>query len=631
MQSYDDMTPWYDSAVGADPNSENAVHSQVFPHVKQLENDQRDVQTVNRLNAKLYSNRESMMFDEEQSLGQNLRPISMNLENVIQSVVGTLVSKIGSNRPKATIISRGGDFSVFLKSRQLDRFLWAEFVHQGVHKKLERCFKDACIYGTGFLKIDNDAGEIYCERVHPSEMIVDQRECVSNSMPLVMHQRKLVSKLWLMKTYAQKGAKNYKMVATAIKGLGTKDHLYSNYTGGGANQVLVLESWKLATREGAADGRHTICVENYTLVDEPYTRDRFPFVIQKWEEPENGFYGRPLVGDLIGYQIRLNDLNESIRMAQDLMCRPRILVEQGSGMQAEQFDNQMAKIYKFRGTKPEAVTWGAMNSEIYSERDRIKSNAFEFAGISQMSAMGKLPSQARLDSAPALNEYNAIEDARFNDKTQNYELSTKQVASHFIELYADKYKNNKKSKSTRTFRLGNLVEQIEWKDVDMSKDKFVLEIGASSIINMTPAARKDLLNSWLAGGIITPDQYKAWSGHEDLERLADMMSASKDYAEHQISRMLAGERVTPDPNMNLPAALSSVLDTYQHLCTLDCPDEIKSLFRNWVVSARNYMQPPAPPMGPMAMGPAGPQGPPMGDAPQPGMEAPIPAPPIGMQ
>ena len=300
-------------------------------------------------------------------------------------------------------------------------------------------------------------------------------------------------------------------------------------------------------------------------------------------------------------------------------------------MQAEQFDNQMAKIYKFRGTKPEAVTWGAMNSEIYSERDRIKSNAFEFAGISQMSAMGKLPSQARLDSAPALNEYNAIEDARFNDKTQNYELSTKQVASHFIELYADKYKNNKKSKSTRTFRLGNLVEQIEWKDVDMSKDKFVLEIGASSIINMTPAARKDLLNSWLAGGIITPDQYKAWSGHEDLERLADMMSASKDYAEHQISRMLAGERVTPDPNMNLPAALSSVLDTYQHLCTLDCPDEIKSLFRNWVVSARNYMQPPAPPMGPMAMGPAGPQGPPMGDAPQPGMEAPIPAPPIGMQ
>lgn len=636
MANYEEKSAWYDCNPKVPRGSESAVHAKVFPHVKQIENDQRDVQVVNRLNAKLYSNREAMSFSEEDVIGQNIRPLSMNLENVIQSVVGTLVSKIGSNRPKATIISRGADFSVFLKARQLDRFLWAEFVHQGVHKKLERCFKDACIYGTGFLKIDCDAGEVYCERVHPSEMVVDQRECVSNDMPMVMHQRKLVSKLWLLKTYAQKGQKNYREIADKIRSLETKDHLYTNYTGGGADQVLVLESWKLATREGADDGRHTICIENYTLLDEPYTRDRFPFVIQKWEQPENGFYGRALVGDLIGYQIRLNDLNEAIRLAQDLMSVPRILIEQGSGVQVQQLDNNIAKAMKYRGTKPEAITWGAMNAEIYNERDRIRAAAFEFAGLNQMSATGKMPSQFRADSSEAIRELNATQDSRYNDKTQNYEQSFKEVASHFIELYASEYRGKKKSIG-RTFRLGNLAYQIDWKDVDMDRDKYVLEIGASSIINMTPAARKDTLNSWLAGGVITPDQYKAWSGQEDLERLADTMSASKDYAEYQMDRMLKGEAVTPDPNSNIGMALPYVLDTYQHLLTLETPKEVLTQFRNWVLAARNSLQPPAPPApmapmgGPAPMGPEAmmPPGPPMG-GPQPGMAPPIAPVPQGM-
>jgi hypothetical protein len=619
---------WYDcSQAGRRLQRPRLCIAKVFPHVKALELDQRDVHTQHTLNAKLFSNREAMFFEfENYSMAQALKPLSTNVENVIQSVVSTLVSRIGTNRPKASIISRGADFSVFLKARQLDRFLWAEFVHQGIHRKLERCFKDACIYGTGFLKIDSDAGEVYCERVHPSEIIVDQRECISNEMPMQMHQRKLVSKLWLKKTYAQKGMKNHLGIAKAIDACGTQDDKYVNYQGHGVDQVVILESWKLATRKGADDGRHTVCIENYTLVDEAYTRDRFPFVIQKWEEPESGFYGRSLIGDLIGYQLRLNDLNDTITLAQDLMCVPRLLVEAGSGIQVGQLDNRIAKAIKYRGTKPEALTWGAVNAELYNERDRIRSSAFEFAGISQLSAQGKLPSQARLDSSEALREVNAIEDTRFNDKTQAFERAAKEAASQLIENYAKVYKGKKKTVS-RTFRLGNLAQQIEWKDVDMEEDKYVLEIGASSILNMTPAARKDILNSWMAGGIITPDQYKAWSGHEDLERLADTMSASKDIADHHMDKMLKGTAMTPDPNMNLQFALPYVLDTYNHISSLEAPEEVKGYFRNWILATKNLLQPPAPPMPPMGAAP--PMGPEAGMVP-PGPEAGMPAAPPAM-
>jgi hypothetical protein len=613
---------WYDYPRKAQPDDPAAAHVRIFPHVRAVEEDQEDIRLLNSLNAKLYSNREAMAFDWNNQFISSFRPLNNNLENGIQSVVDTLVSKIGTSRPKATIISRGAGFDTYLKARQLDRFMWGEFVHHKLHKKMERVFKDACVYGNGFLKIDMDGDEVYCERVHPSEIIVDQRECISDDIPLQMHQRKLVSRLWLLKTYGKN-----KKLARLIKAADHEDGRYSKYRSRGEPQILVIESWKLATRKGAGDGRHTICINNATLVDEVYDRDRFPFVWEKWAEPESGFYGRSLVSDLTGYQIRLNDLNEVIQLAQDLMCVPRLLVEQGSGVQATQLDNMVAKVLKYRGVKPEAVTWTAFNSEIYNERDRIRQSMFHFAGITELSAQGKLPTQARLDSSDALREATAIEDARFNDKTQAHESAYKEAASHLLELNARKYKTLKKT-TKRTFRLGNLVRQIDWKSIGMEEDEYVLEISASSIINQSPAARKDTLNNWFAQGVITADQYKAWSGSPDLERISDLMSASEDYVEYHIQEMLNNRPMTPDPNMNLQYGFGVVQDTYQHIRTLDCPENVVMLFVNWMDTAGSLMNPPAPPMqaAPMPMGPeAMPPGPPMG----PEMGAPVG--PMGMQ
>jgi hypothetical protein len=297
-------------------------------------------------------------------------------------------------------------------------------------------------------------------------------------------------------------------------------------------------------------------------------------------------------------------------------------------------------MYKYRGTKPEAITWGAFNAEIYNERERIYQGAFKQAALSELQAMGTLPKQARLDSSEALREATAIGDSRHADKTQAYENATKQFASHLIELNTIKYKKYKKG-STRTFRLGNLVDQIDWKDVDMRRDMYVLEIGASSVTNMSPAARKDILNSWLAGGIITPDQYKAWSGHEDLERISDIMSAGKDYVMYQMDQMFKGKPQTPDENMNIAEHISTVLNTYSHICTLDTSEQIKSLFRNWILAAKEILSPEPEPPGPQdmmgAQGPAGmdpammPQGNPAAaqgmQAPMPGMQDPNMMPP----
>lgn len=559
------------------------VHERVFPHVQQLEEDQVSIHLQNQLNSRLYTNREPMAFAWNEDIATNFRPLNANLENVIQNVVDTLSSKLSTNRPKATIIPRGADFGVYLKCRRLDKFLWGEFVSHKVHSKMDRTEVDAMVYGTGFLKIDRDGDEVFVERTNPDEIIVDQRECASDEEPLTMHHRRLVSRLWLLRTYPE-----YKEEILEAQ---SKNFTYTSYRTPIDDQIVVIESWKRPTKKGAGDGRHTICLQNCTLLDEEYTKNRFPFVVVKYAPPDYGYYGRSLVADLMGYQIRLNELNEVIRYGQDMMCVPRILIEQGSAITAQQIDNYIGKILKYRGVKPEAITWEAFNAEIYNERDRIREGAFNFAGVSQMSAQSVFPTQFRMDSSEAVREVTSLEDQRFNRQVQAQEEAYKEVAERLLELNAEIFKNKKVDRSV-VHRSQFLAEQIDWSEVNMERDKYVLEISTSSILTMTPAARRDTLNGWLNQQIITPEQYKAWSGSPDLERLSNEMGSAIDYAEYHVNELLKGnELIVPDPLMNLQEAFPVVHKTYMHIQTLEAPENVISVFVSWLEAAKEELDP----------------------------------------
>lgn len=567
-------------------------------HCRALESDQADIGFLNRLNAELYSNREAMVFSWEQDATSNFRPLNANLENVIQSVVDTLLSRVGNQRPKATPITRGADFEVYLKGRQLDRYLWGEFVAQDIYVKGERSVLDSMVVGTGVVKIDIDGDELYTERVNPDEIIVDQRECVSCDYPQQLIHRKLVSRKWLLDSYG-KGDPELRELIGAVQ----KDGFhYTSFRSPSEDQIVVIEAWKLPTRKGASDGRHVIIIDNATLLDEKYSRDKFPFAFIRWDNPyPSGFYGRSLVESLTGYQIRLNELNEKIRIGQDLMCVPRVFVDQGSAITGAQFDNVIGRVIKYRGTLPEAMDWKAFSAEIYNERDRLRASAFEFAGVSELSSQSKLPSQARLDSSEAFREFNAIEDERFNRQAQAIEKFYLDIAYHLLERSAELYRDKKVNRKNY-WHSRNLVEQIDWESVDLDADKYVLQIGASSILNMSPAARKDKLNEWASSGAITMDQYKAYSGEPDLERTADLLAAQNDLVEYQVDTMLKGIPVTPDPMQNLEYAIRVVNDHLARLAVLEAPEEILQNFRDYVELTKELLSPTAMPVPGMPPG-----------------------------
>lgn len=579
--------PWYECEVNPQDGT-TPRHEALFAHCRAVEEDQMDIHLMNNLNSRLYSNREPTVFQWNSTLITSVRPLTSNEDNVVQAVVDTLVARIGSMKPKATIYTRGADFSVYRRGRALDKYLWGQFQHMNIHMLGRKVFRDALVYGTGFLKLFVDAdNELCAERVNPDEIIVDQRECVSSDYPLQMHHRRLVSRYALMKKYPKH--------ADLIKEAQSDGFQYTSYRTPNEEQLVVVESWCMGKR-------HTIAIENGILFDEPYKHDKAPIIPLRWAEGLAGFYGRSVVSDLVGYQIRLNKLNTAIDAGQDLMCVPRLFVDQGSSVLDTRFDNQAGKIIKYRGKIPEAITWAAFNAEIYNERERLWLRAHESQGVSVLASSNKLPTQARLDSSDALREYNAISDERFNDRVQSLEEWYLTIAKEIIRLSKDLYQHRKFDTSV-AFRSGNVVEQIDWSKADLEADKYVMNISASSVLNMTPAARRDKLNFWLDRQLITPEQYKAWSGEPDLETIAELASGNYDALMADIEAMMDGETDRgPDPNSDLAANIRIVNATQQHIRSLGAPEDVLQIFDIWLLTAEALVNQPVPAPPAAAMG-----------------------------
>lgn len=566
-----------------------APHKLLFQHCQALEEDQCDIHLANVLNAQLYSNRELMAFDWKSDFAASFRPLRPNLENIIQSVVDTLRSRFSINRPRAKVLTQGADFDIYRKGRLLDKYVWGEFRGHKVWGLVDVMTKDAMVYGTGWLKHGVDGDSTYIERVHPDEMVIDQRECISLEVPQCMARRKLVHRGELLRLYGSDDD-----AAQAIADAQTKTNwAYTSFRSPTDDQIVVIEAHKRGP-----GGRHVIAIENYTLLDEMYIEDCFPYIWLKCREPETGFNGLPLVSDLMGYQIKQDETNELIRIAQHIMCVPRIFIERGSEIQVGQFDNSMAKTYEYTGIEPKAMTWTALGPEVYNERERNRSSAYEYSGVSEAVAQATpKTSQERFDSAPAQREFIQMQDARHNPFVQRIEQVYMDLAEGIIADGAKLYRGKKVDRST-AYLSHNLVQQINWSQVDMDRDRYVLEIGAASVLSMTPAARTDKLETMLSEGKIDINDYYALSGDPDLERLTNRKAARTDHGETMIDRMLAGKPVTPTQFDDLDTLIPMVNDELLRLLCIgdedegtSVPGEVIDCFVQWLELAKELKAP----------------------------------------
>lgn len=558
---------------------------------RNLENIQREVHEQNLWSAQLYSNRELASFDWGNSAlyRASLAPIQRTGENLVLMVVDTLVSQIGKNRPKARPQTRGASWHLRTQAKRLDKFLYGEFIRTRVYEKGKRIFRDACIFGFGAMYVCVDQGKLQIDRVFPDEILVDQMEVVASGKARHFYRRRVLPAEVVAATFGPGGEKDRLTFQQEMESISrTTDYL--EYRTIGMGYVVVVEGWQLA--QGGKPGRYVCAVQNKILRDSEYKLEVPPFALYHWQDPVSGFYSPSAVEQVLPYQIRLSEINDVIRDAQDLMGRPRILIAEGSRVNPMEIDNMVGRFIKYTGIKPEAVTWPAISAELYNERDRQVRICLEQFGLSNLASKATPPPSARFDSAPAFTEFNSIQDDRLSDPAQRFERFYLDLAELMIRTLRASGENPK-----TTWSAGGgggapgQMEVIDWSEIDLDEDAYVLQLEATSVFDSTPSAIRDELEKQLGMGLISPEQYRLELSSPDDQAEMSLQAAAAADIRRVIDLLEEGDYESPTPVQDLVNGVQLVtlaslnLNQYE-----DVPASTKLGFLNWITEARNLLE-----------------------------------------
>jgi hypothetical protein len=593
------------------------VAEAVVSYVESLEQQQSWVQYCNKLNERLYSNRDpttGSQYAYSDLLGYDLPSSS---ENVLAAVCDTATALIAASRPRATFQTTNGDWSAQLAAKDLQQWMLGAFRELEVYPKAALMVRHGTVFGTGAMKTFALAGRPQAECVPIDDVIVDEQEA-RNCPPRQVHHRRFVDKGVLAKLYP----KFEKQIGEAdpTYGLARRGRAKNAH----ANSVPVIESWRLPTLPQAKDGRRTVCIRNACLEYEDYESDSFPLHFFRWQPPLKGFYGVGICELLAQLQLQLNEQNQFIRDCQRLIIAPRVYGDFGAKVPVEALTNEIGLYVNTRGGKPPTFyTPTALNAESYNERTRTIQQMFAIAGVSEM--VSRARKEPGIDSGVAIREMADQQSGRFALPSQAYEDTILSVAKGLMNVAREVASDKKPLKFT--YRDRSLARTIDWAEVSRDEDDYVMSIEAASLLGATPAGRLSKALDLLKAGAIDASEFRHLIDHPDVDRTLQEQDAPRKDIEAVIEQLTRGEWDEPDPFMDLVLGVQLVQRASRDVYRRKAPEKVMDLFRRWVDVAGAILEQAkgAPQGGPPPM--AGPGGPTMPGAAGPELVQPIAPPP----
>lgn len=519
--------------------------------------------------------------------------------NICQSCVDTAQAKMAKNKPKPLFLTSGGDYKLQRKAKKLTKFMEGVFYENKTYQLGAQVFKDAEIWGSGAIHVYECNKRIVYERVIPTELIVDDVEAFYGC-PRSLYRTKNVDRSVLIDLFPD----HEKAIRDAN---GARPDDLGAYPST-SDEVQVIEAWHLPSGPDADDGMHTIAIYGKELFSEEWEHHYFPFVFFHWNKKQFGFWGQGLVEQLQSIQLEINKLLWVLQRSYHLAGSFKILLENGSKIVKEHMNNDIGAIINYSGTPPSYVTPPIVQPELYPHLENLEKKAFELAGISQLSASSQKP--AGLNSGKALREYNDIESDRFMIVGQNYEEMYVQLAQLTVSIAKHAFGGS----SYKVKAPGKkFIETIDWKDVHMREDEYVLKIYPVSALSDNPSERLDDVQELMQAGIVDPDTGRRLLDYPDLEAEEGLANAELDYLHEIFDKMVdEGEYTPPEPFDNLQTARKLCLEYYAKGKCSGLEEDKLELFRRFLSQIDTIEQAAMPPMP----APGGPQQPATGSVPQ---------------
>lgn len=505
--------------------------------------------------------------------------------NVIQSVVDAITAKIGKNRPKPLFLTNGGDYRQQRRAKGLNQFCDGVFYENNTHALGLKIFRDAAVWGDGFVHVFNDNGRVRHERVLPSEIFVDDVEALYGK-PRQMHRVKVVDREVLAEAFP-----DYADVIRRASAARMEDTSRGNV----ADVLLVRESWHLPSSEGAKDGVHCITVDGHLISElEPWEHDWFPFARMQWTPRLFGYWGQGLAEQLMNIQLEINKLLWAIQRSFHLAGTFKVLVENGSKIVKEHLNNDIGSIINYTGAPPSYILPPTVQPEVFNHLNMLVNKAYEQAGISQLSASSAKP--AGLDSGKALREYNDIESDRFTTIGRQYENFFLDIAKLSIETIkqiddAGKYEVSVPGR--------NAISKLRWKDVNLQDEEYVMQCFPVSSLPNDPAGRLQTVQEYAQAGFLSPRQARRLLDFPDLEQVENLANSAENYLMSILDKIVdKGIYTPPDAFDDLQMARELAVEYYLQGKSSNLEPRKLEMIRNFIAQIQTIEAeiagPPAP-------------------------------------
>jgi len=515
--------------------------------------------------------------------------------NVIASIVRSLRAKIVKNRPRPWIVTDGGTQAQQDSAQALQQFVEGALYESDAYEAMEKAFDIAAICGEAWIKVypDYDAKRVRVEVCYPWEILTDAQDAYYGS-PRSVYQRSHIDREVLAEMFPEAES----AIMTADSSKGDPDFQFR----GDADQVEVWEGWRLASGS-RVPGKHAIAIPSAALHVEDWKRERYPLLRFCIEPDPIGFHGTGVAEELGGIQDEINTIVAKIQEGHETGGHVMLLVESGSSVNKAKLTNQLHAIVEYTGTPPTPVVIPAVAPETYQWVWTLIDRAYQIYGISQMSAQAQKP--AGLNSGRALRVFHDVESERFSYVARAYERLCVELAERIVDAATDLAEEF--PDFTVRYRGPDSLKRIRWKDVDLDRDAYIMQVYPTSFLPQTPAGRLSAVQDMLDLRVVDPREARMLMDLPDLRGRPDPYEASHKLARHQIDAILReGQDVTPESFQDLALTLQLALDAYCRARTYsDVPAERLDLLREYIDILQEKLAPsPPPPPAPAPVDPA---------------------------
>lgn len=523
----------------------------------------------------------------------NTLPIDRPTMPVITSCIDTLVSRLTQSRPRPVFLTDGGDYKERNMAKQLNSFAVGELYQTNAYAIGEFVLRDATVLGTGCVHIFEQEGKAAIERVLKTELMVDANDGIYGS-PRQLYRLKLVDRDVIADMFPEK-----KSAIMKAENAFPDSSAESNLTV--SDQIMLVEAWHLPSGENSGDGRHCIVCSDGYLLDEPWTKRKFPFVFMHYAPRLVGFWGQGLAERLMGTQIEINRLLMTISASINLVGVPRVFVNVGSKIVRSHLNNQIGAIVEYRGEKPVYEVAPCVPQELYAQLERLVRYAYEQSGVSSLSASAQKPQG--INSGAGLRELADQQTDRFAALSRRYDNYYIDLTYAITDVAKDIAERDGKYQTVFVDKSG--TRKIDLPSFSILKDPFVIQCFDASSLPKEPAGRMEKVTEMAQSGMISMQEARRLLDFPDLEQVEKLANAAEEKILKILDEIIEdGKYTPPDPFMDLQLATQLVTQYYNLYTQKNLEESKAQLLRDFSTQVQGILQasmPPSPaPLEPQA-------------------------------